>query len=241
MLLHIPHSSTWIPMDYPMLPVAHLNQHTDWFTDELFAHPKAESFVFPYSRFYADMERLPNDPLETKGMGIFYTKTPWEVNYRSLSNPETVDVYALYQRWHTELAQCVEKTICTKGYAVLVDCHSFSQMQVDLPESELPDFNIGSNELTTSDALIDLIQSHLAQAGYSVAINFPYAYSVEPSKDAKHFETVMIEVNKRCYLSNTFEKSDGFAKVSSVLHALLEKIATYESALQFHPNKTMVG
>jgi hypothetical protein len=42
------------------LPDLHLARHTDWFTDDLFMIESAEHFVFSYSRFYADMERLDN-------------------------------------------------------------------------------------------------------------------------------------------------------------------------------------
>lgn len=128
MLLHIPHSRTLMPIQYKSLPDLHLARHTDWFTDDLFMIEGAEHFLFPYSRFYADMERLDNDPLEAQGMGIFYTQTPWGVTYRDKSLPEYEDVMKLYQKWHDDLKQAAEKQVKDNRYALLVDGHSFSHL-----------------------------------------------------------------------------------------------------------------
>jgi N-formylglutamate amidohydrolase len=141
-----------MPIQYKSLPDLHLARHTDWFTDDLFMIESAEHFVFSYSRFYADMERLDNDPLEAQGMGIFYTQTPWGVTYRDKSLPEYEDVMKIYQQWHEDLKHATEQQIKDNDYAVLVDCHSFSHHQVTQPELELPDINIGTNAVGTSRA-----------------------------------------------------------------------------------------
>lgn len=227
MILHIPHSSILIPAFYPDLPELHLRRHTDWFTDELFEYAGATRFVFQYSRFYADMERLEHDPLESKGMGIFYTRTPWGVFYRDTKDAHYHKVMALYRKWHQDLANEAQHQIKERGYCVLVDCHSFSHHQVEDSEDSLPDINIGTNATTTSEQLTHLIQTVLEDAGYSVSINSPYAHSVEPVQSSG-FETIMIELNKRCYLTENFEKTQGFVRLKKTLAQTLEKVAEYE-------------
>jgi N-formylglutamate amidohydrolase len=210
-----------MPKHYPDLPELHLKRHTDWFTDELFDHADAERFVFPYSRFYADMERLEDDPLEAKGMGVFYTHTPWGVKYRHQDDDEYRQARKIYHQWHHDLKQATERELNEKGHCLLVDCHSFSHHQVFLPESELPDINIGTNELTTSPGLVTQVVGFWSERGYSVSVNQPYAYSVEPTRKPG-FETIMVEINKRCYLTEDFKKTAGFLDLKAACSDMLE-------------------
>jgi N-formylglutamate amidohydrolase len=216
-----------MPVHYDKLLDLHLCRHTDWFTDDLFMIKDAEHFVFPYSRFYADMERLANDPLEAQGMGIFYTQTPWGVTYRDKSLPEYAEVMQLYQQWHEDLKYAAEQQVKDNGYAVLVDCHSFSHHQVTQPESELPDINIGTNAVGTSRALVDVIVHGFESQGYSVAVDMPYQYSIAPIVDDP-FETVMIEINKRCYLTEDFHQSANYLATKQAVQNVMQLIAVYE-------------
>ncbi|HQT04073.1 MAG TPA: N-formylglutamate amidohydrolase [Thiotrichales bacterium] len=227
MLLHIPHSRTLMPIQYKSLPDLHLARHTDWFTDDLFMIEGAEHFVFPYSRFYADMERLANDPLEAQGMGIFYTQTPWGVTYRDKILPEYEDVMKLHQKWHENLKHATEQQLKDNGYAVLVDCHSFSHHQVTQPESELPDINIGTNAVGTSSALVELITHGFESQGYSVAVDRPYQYAIAPIVDDA-FETVMIEINKRCYLTEDFQRSGNYSDTKQAIQRVMKLLLAYE-------------
>ncbi len=227
MLLHIPHSRSLMPIQYKSLPDLHLSRHTDWFTDDLFMIEGAEHFVFPYSRFYADVERLANDPLEAQGMGIFYTQTPLGVTYRDKSLPEYEDVMKLYQQWHENLKHAAEKQVKDNRYALLVDCHSFSHHQVTQPESELPDINIGTNSVGTSRALVELITHGFESQGYSVAVDRPYQYSIAPIVD-KRFETIMIEINKRCYLTEDFQRSGNYSDTKQAIQRVMKLLIAYE-------------
>lgn len=232
MILHIPHSSIDLPGVYERLPDLHIYRHTDWFTDELFSHPQAERFVFPYSRFYADMERLKNDPLELKGMGIFYTQTPWGQSYRQKGGSDYEHSMQLYQDWHQTLALAVKKQLSDKGKCLLIDCHSFSHHQVDYVDGQLPDINIGTNTDTTSPPLIKKVTDFYESLGYSVKVNFPYAYSIEPVND-EGFQTIMIELNKRCYLTEEFIKNTGFDALKLHTHQLLNQLYEYEKSNEF--------
>ena len=233
MLLHIPHSSSCMPAQYDDLPAVHFNRHTDWFTDDLFMINGVQSFVFPYSRFYADMERLAQDPLEAQGMGIFYTQTPWNAIYRDKSLPEYADVMNLYQQWHAELTQNAQQQVTEFGYAVLVDCHSFSHHQVSQSESILPDINIGTNAIGTSRALVELIVHGFESQGYSVGVDTPYQYSIAPFVD-NAFETVMIEVNKKIYLTEDFQHSPDYQATKQAVQKVMQQIEAYEQTHRLH-------
>ena len=119
------------------------------------------------------------------------------------------------------------------GYAVLVDCHSFSHYQVTQPESELPDINIGTNAVGTSRALVDVIVHGLANQGFSVAVDMPYQYSIAPFVDDA-FETVMIEINKRCYLTEDFQQSADYPATKQAVLIVMQLIAAYEQEHRVH-------
>ena len=86
-ILHIPHSSQYIPKEY--LPYFHLNKETlkiellrmtDHYTSELFLFKNdlISTITFPVSRLLVDPERFENDlqePMNDLGMGCIYTKT----------------------------------------------------------------------------------------------------------------------------------------------------------------------
>lgn len=77
-VLNIPHSSSRFPSkkDADAWPPAikwQIDRWTDWYTDDIFVvdDPRVVPIIFPYSRFYCDVERLLGDPLEVVGQGIF--------------------------------------------------------------------------------------------------------------------------------------------------------------------------
>ena len=87
LVIHTPHAGTYLPLQlnsnyYPQAQIAnqkkrsfiqpYFNQLTDHYTDKLFGSldPSIRQVSFPYSRLFCDVERLENDPLEQKGLGI---------------------------------------------------------------------------------------------------------------------------------------------------------------------------
>ena len=81
-VLNIPHAS-------PVFPFGRggwedgirreIDRWTDWYTDWLFSSAsRLDSRIIPvaylFSRFFCDVERLENDPLEAVGQGIVYER-----------------------------------------------------------------------------------------------------------------------------------------------------------------------
>lgn len=66
LVVHIPHSSTFIPFYEGYVVDAKTIQNeilklTDWYTDDLFLSEKDINFVTPFSRIFCDVERFEND------------------------------------------------------------------------------------------------------------------------------------------------------------------------------------
>lgn len=216
MILHIPHSSQYIPVLYDKLDNETIFNYTDIDTDKLFWHESADMMIFPYSRFYVDVERLENDPLELEHHGLYYTHDYKNIQYRT--NSEYDHAKELYDIWHKNLKNNILKNLSYSEKVILVDCHSFSDIQIG---TYGPDICIGTNEHTTSEKLKSIVYESFNSLGYNVEINYPYSNSIEPIQD-DGFETIMIEVNKRLYMN------DNFDSVKKDITNILNEIHKYE-------------
>lgn len=197
-LLHIPHSSNARSTELWNNPIAFdktcVRKYTDWHTDIIFASPRPEvkSVVFPYSRFYIDVERLENDPLKKKGQGILYTryKGNGETFTRVVPEDQRAYMLELYNAHHRKLSEALEDD------TLVIDCHSFP--------SELSDVDVciglNDDETRPDDIFVEAVVKIFSDWGYKVAINTPYSNSIAPKTD-KSYKSMMIELNKRIYLN----------------------------------------
>lgn len=197
-ILNIPHSSTqgifdkeiggWTPN--PHFVNDCVNRWTDWWTDMLFQtdNENVKSFVFPYSRFVCDVERLENDPLEENGQGILYTSFD---GYRR--KELSVDAKELLLGTRTEHLAKMGKVLTADS--VLLDCHSFPSDLSDV------DICIGFNDdWSYNGKVVDCIIATFKKHGYKVGVNEPYSNSLTPETNFP-YASVMIEVNKKVYMN----------------------------------------
>ena len=230
-LLHIPHSSTSFPDDshYSFMDLDREEKLLiDYYTDELFVPCEQkwniDSIVFPYCRLYCDVERLVNDPLEYKGLGISYHRTvdsdylPFEE--RSFSTLSKAFNY--YADFHAHVSKkIVDMTFMNK--ILLIDCHSFSALP-NLLNPTPPDIDIciGYNDDETCPEMkvIENIVRFFDSFGYKVGINEPFSNSKTFSVPMA-YHSVMIEINKRLYMNEvTLEKNENFFRVHQILQEL---------------------
>lgn len=226
MILHIPHSSTVLPVDYPALDGRSVHAYTAHLTDRLFERNGTDMFVFPYSRFFVDVQRTLDDPHDAEGHGWFHTHDYHGNQYRL--SPRG-DELTHYEAWHTRLRAHVEARLAVSRKVVLVDCHAFGDAQfAHLPDAPpTPDICIGANaDGSSPDALIALVEQGFMQRDYQIAINHPYVGAIKFS-DQLRFETVMINVNKRVYLGRGNAQ---FERVKADIGEVLAAIQDYERA-----------
>lgn len=103
---------------------------------------------------------------------------------------------------------------------LIIDCHSF-------PSDLAPDVDIciGFNEDCSkpSEETLAVVTDAFRAAGYAVAHNRPYSNAIAPLGYRGH--SLMIEVNKRCYLDAAeLDIGDGFAKLHQTLSSIYIKL-----------------
>lgn len=234
MILHIPHSSTYIPEQFKssfVKPIINdLLRMTDWFTQDLFFHKDSERIVFNYSRLICDVERfVENEPMEKKGHGICYTNDSYGDTLREVSDYDREYIIEnLYKNHHHKLSVICNSQLVLNKFAVLVDCHSFSNTPLphESYQDDRPDFCIGTDDFHTPPELINIVNTYLSLFGFEVKINNPFAGTMVPLplyNKNKNFNSILIEVNRSLYMHT---KNYDFIK--EVISGLLNLINIYE-------------
>ena len=234
-LLHIPHSSILFPSDlnYSFKDLDDEEKLLiDYYTDELFMPQEKiehiDSIIFPYCRLFCDVERLVNDSLSYKGLGISYRRI---VNCNNLPMKERSfstlkKAFNYYADFHAHVSKkIVNMTFMNR--ILLIDCHSFSS-QPNLLNSNPPaiDICIGFNDDETrpNNIIIEKIVTHFKAYGYKVGINVPFSNSKTFAVPV-NYHSIMIEVNKKLYMvEQTLEKINGFNELKGVINSLYEML-----------------
>ena len=202
-VLHIPHASPVLPFGRSGWDAGigeEIARWTDWHTGWLFgssslADPRIVPVAYPFSRFFCDVERLEDDPLEAVGQGKAYRR--FGTFERTLSEEELDFALGSYAEHRKRLVGALSSG---GPETLLVDCHSFPADLSDV------DVCIGVNDdwSRPDDALIERVVGHFISRGYSTAVNEPYSNSVSPEAGFR-YASLMIELNKRTYLQGISE------------------------------------
>jgi N-formylglutamate amidohydrolase len=113
----------------------------------------------------------------------------------------------LYKPFHGCLAHLLERTRRRFGVAILVDCHSMPSASMSQPTGGRPDFVIGDRFGASCDAKVTrLFREAIAQRGYQVQLNRPYAGGFITEHYGQPFKGVhalQIEINRGLYLNES--------------------------------------
>jgi N-formylglutamate deformylase len=237
-VLHIPHSSTFIPADVRRTMAlsdaeleAEIIRLADSRTEELYTGfidpPWVIPLVFPVCRLVTDPERFPDDsdePMARHGQGAVYVKTQDGRTLRANLAPEErrclLDAY--YHPHHRRLLELVEKNLASAGACLIVDCHSFPDEPFAFEEPTgrpRPDICIGTDEFHTPARLREALVDFFRGKGYLVDVNHPFAGALVPLphyRKEPRVSSVMIELNRRLYMDErTGAKAAGFARLKA--------------------------
>jgi len=232
-ILHIPHSSKVLPTEVEFLlgdeALAYeVDAMTDHHTEQLFDLPGARRCVFPVSRLVVDPERFIEDPMESAGMGVVYTRTAEGEALRDISEVNrSALIESYYHPHHDALTRMVDDCLKQHNQCLIIDCHSFPAQPLPY-ENDInrPDICIGTDSYHTSAELKNCLLKVFEAFGYRVAIDSPFSGTIVPLKHYqkdKRVASVMIEVNRSLYASPI-----GFKRVQSDLSHAISQAATIQ-------------
>lgn len=196
-VLNIPHSSSEFPgtekTSWETGIDDYIQRWTDWGTNHLFGmasfkDPRIHPVAFPWSRFFCDVERLENDPLEKRSQGIVYSS--FEGIKRNLTVHEKENIYRSY---YLEHIAAIMKELTPSS--MLIDCHSFP---ADLSDVEVC-IGVNKDWSQPDKDLLSRIEWLFQSKGYKTAFNKPYSNSFAP-RMYFNYPSLMIELNKSTYM-----------------------------------------
>ena len=247
-VFHVPHDSRLIPpavRDQFVVGDAALAREvcrmTDHLTFELFAHdaPAQRVVRAPVSRLVVDTERFEDDaqePMAARGMGVVYATTSHLAPLRrTLSAAEREGLLEAYYRpHHARLAAAVDLALEMHGRCLVLDCHSFPRLALPYEMAPAgqprPDICIGTDARHTPAALARALTDAFLAAGFTVALNVPFAGALVPLKHYGKTPEVlaaMIEVRRDLYCDeDTGDAHSGSdATRNRIRQALLQALA----------------
>lgn len=231
LIIHIPHSSLYIPNEYRKTSFLEKNEldienefMCDLYIDKL-VNNKNQTIIFKYSRLYCDVERFRDDSevMNKYGMGYIYTKTSLGKDMFKPSVKDKNKIDKIYNEHHDLFDEMVSKILDKYKKCIIIDLHSYSDELVYrlFGYNDAPDICLGVEENYYSKEIVDYITKSFNKFGYSVKINYPYSGSFVPNRFYNKVNTgivsVMIEINKRVYINDL----DKFKKI---LNNILDNI-----------------
>lgn len=241
LLIHVPHSSTWIPSDewqYFVSPrlAAEILCMTDHYCDDLFECGH-EMLRFPISRLVCDVERFRDDEQEImskKGMGVVYTRCSDGTELRRLTKKhKNLILKEYYDKHHSCFESAVEERLRAFNKCLIVDGHSFYDEPLPYEyqqDKNRPDICIGTDDYHTPAYIEEYLCEGFSRRGYSVGINTPFSGTIVPLEyyhtDAR-VKSVMIEVNRRLYIDRCTNKTKNYPKVKEDISGIVNGLADY--------------
>ncbi|WP_179395393.1 N-formylglutamate amidohydrolase [Lacticaseibacillus absianus] len=211
LVVSLPHSGTWCPasMRAALRPDVVL-ANTDWFLPALYEWLPAmgvTTLVNRVNRYVADPNRSRRGPHDGsyEQTAVYTRNTFGHPLYRTPLPPRVIQ--ARLRAYHTPYRDRLQALLAAKqatfGRVVLLDLHSFAEYPHD-HETPPADVVIGNrHDLTASRAIRQRISAALADEGFSVAANHPFAggditqtYGRLPGVAA-----LQVELRYRCYIA----------------------------------------
>ncbi len=161
---------------------------------------------FHISRLLCDVERFigPEEIMEKYGMGFCYEKAYDGTLIKRVDDDLREKTLKYYREHHDSLDR-----ICARHPRILLlDMHSYSDKIVPKdqlrPGRQTPDLCIGTDERFTPPALAEIVRKRFSEAGFTTALNEPYAGCLIPNavlsgRCGTDCAAIMLEINKRTY------------------------------------------
>ncbi len=217
-VVHIPHDGNDFPEDLfksvlisrPEFEKYHKeisDRHISRLTDNL----DCTIVKFSISRLLCDVERfLKDEVMEKYGMGFCYEKTHDGKVFKRIDDDVKAKTKKYYLEHHEKCDE-IARSFANKKW-LIVDLHSFHE-EIIVDESKkghLPDICIGYAEKFCDEKFLNYAVNFFRNRNYKVDRNYPYEGSFVPNIVYKgeittQVSSIMIEINKSCYLDENFE------------------------------------
>jgi N-formylglutamate deformylase len=243
-LVHVPHSATYLPGDVrASLQLSdrelaeELRVMTDHHTDRLVAGTGmrgATRVINRWSRLAVDPERF-DDPaaeeMEAVGMGAVYTATSDRRPLRSIGQQTREDLLARHFRpYHVAVAREVDRQLAAHDRCTILDVHSYPSRALPYElhaAGPRPPLCIGTDPRHTPECLRATVAEVADAHGLAWALDTPFRGTFVPNRhlDDPRVRSVMLEFRRDTYLDeSTARPHDGLATLAGFCDAVVDAI-----------------
>lgn len=246
LLVSIPHAGTELTpkVEAGLAPAARPLPDTDWHIPKLyeFTHALGASMlVGNYSRMVIDLNRPADDkPLYATATTGLYPETLFDGTPTFLpgktpnAQQRKAALNEIWQPYHQQLQNELERMKAEHGYALLFDAHSIASHIPRLFEGRLPDLNFGTNGGRSCDELIEehLVACAAGQKQFSWVANgrFKGGYITRAyGNPAQGIHAVQLELAQHNYMDETAPyawQNERAAQLRPVLEQLIAAMLT---------------
>lgn len=189
------------------------------------------------SRLVIDIERFADDKVEDMsklGMGMYYTHNDRGLLIREPNSALRAELKKkYYDPYHLKIQQKVNEALKKNERILLLDCHSFGDnvSYTGWDKILYPDICIGVDSYHTDENMCSHIMKIFEMCGFSVAYNIPFGGCLIPVENYQkdyNVRGIMIEINKRAYLTQDGRFSPRAEKLSGTLANVAHYIKEYK-------------
>lgn len=195
--------------------------------------------IFPVSRLVVDPERFEDDeqePMAARGMGVIYERSSNQTPLRhklSVSGRQAL-IEDYYRPHHQLLSDLTGKIIAEHGQCFILDGHSFPLVPLPYEVAQplvRPEICIGIDVYHTPASLRDAAVQLFKQAGFTTAVNHPFAGAVVAQgfyQTDKRVVALMIEVRRDLYMDErNIEKLAVFDAIRRRIRKVISEIINF--------------
>jgi N-formylglutamate deformylase len=245
LLISVPHDGRAIPEDIlvRMTDAGRAIPDTDWDVARLYEFASvmgANMVVANYSRYVVDLNRPADDAALYAGQvatGLCPLKTfTGDAIYRSgdIDAVEKADRIEKYWRpYHDHIRDRLAALRDEHGFALLWDAHSIPSAVPRLFDGELPELNLGSNEMRSCSGPIEAAVAAVAAASSHSAVTngrFKGGYITRHYGDPENnVHALQLEIAQRAYMTEETQSFDA-AKAGALRDTLRKMLAKFMDA-----------
>ena len=244
LVVSIPHCGTDLAtLDQRMTPTAQQMPDTDWHLPRLYDfldHMDVTVIAANYSRYVIDLNREPLGKSLYPGQNVtelcpttLFNEAPiYQDGQQPTANEISDRVQTFWYPYHEEIQAQLDRVKALHGRATLFDAHSIASHVPRFFEGRLPDFNLGTNDGKSCDAVLagnahDILKD---AADYSAVLNgrFKGGYITRQYGAQDGVNALQLELSQITYMDESFpftydETKAG--KVKATLKALAQLLA----------------
>ncbi|WP_444998050.1 N-formylglutamate deformylase [Aliikangiella sp. IMCC44359] len=241
-LVSMPHNGSVIPDDIAvnMNQSALASVDTDWYMDKVyqFTIQFGCSLIKPFfSRYVIDLNRSDDDVSLYPGANTTElcptTQFDLQPIYQTGKSPTQIDISQRIEKYwrpyHEQLARSLMAIKSQYGYALLFEAHSIRSIVPRFFSGQLPDFNFGNNDETSSCLQLTELIKQWQPVNYSKVFNarFKGGYITRHyGNPSNNIDSLQLELSQATYMNEQYLTYDNekAEKVINEIKGLFERL-----------------